>query len=290
MHGFFHTMTDQTIALCEATLIASQGLLIMEWKKFMCVSVWLLAMWLPLTSDAATITNSPPCMPYIGEQFSFDVSWEFINAGSATMNISAKDQGWQVKTLARTNKFLDVFRKVRDTITAEGLCVNGHMQSTIFNADLKERKYSAKKYARFLWKKNQVSYTQHENVELFDVPAGHLSVIDAFLAVRQLELKAGQTLSIPIFDSRKRYEILVNVMEKKQRLKAPWGEKVNCILIKPKLKTAGIFASKGEMTVWMTDDKRHIPIRVRAKIKFGRIFADLTGYSKSGPIVASAAN
>ena len=239
----------------------------------------MLALWLPMTSHAATDTTALPCMPYIGEHFSFDVSWEFINAGSATMHISAKDQGWQVKTLARTNKFLDVFRKVRDTITAEGLCVDGHMQSTLFDADLKERKYSAKKYARFLWEKNQVSYTQHENTEFFDVPAGHLSVIDAFLAVRQMELKPGQTLSVPIFDSRKRYEIIVNVMDKRERLKAPWGEEVDCILINPKLKTEGIFASKGEMTVWMTDDKRHIPIRMRAKIKFGHVFADLTGYS-----------
>jgi hypothetical protein len=241
--------------------------------------IWLFTAYLPLTAGAAIVSKAPPCMPYIGEQFSFDVSWEFINAGSATMSIGAKDRGWQVITLARTNKFLDIFRKVRDTITAEGLCVDGHMQSTVFDANLKERKYSAKKYVRFLWKKNKVSYTQHENTELFDVPAGHLSIIDAFLAVRQMDLKPGQSLSVPIFDSRKRYEIIVNIMEKKERLKAPWGEVVNCIVIKPKLKTEGIFASKGEMTVWMTDDKRHLPIRMRAKIKFGRIFADLTGYS-----------
>jgi hypothetical protein len=134
---------------------------------------------------------------------------------------------------------------------------------------------------RFLWKKNQVSYTQHGNMELFDVPAGHLSVTDAFLAVRQMDLKAGQTLSIPVFDSRKRYEIIVNVMNEKERLKTPWGEEVDCIIIKPQLKTAGIFARKGKMTVWLTDDKRHIPIRMQAKIKFGRIFADLTGYSNN---------
>ena len=241
--------------------------------------IWLFTVWLPVTSHAATATKALPCMPYVGEQFSFDVGWEFINAGSATMNISAKNQGWQVKTFARTNKVLDVFKKVRDTITAEGLCVNGQMQSTVFDADLKERKYSAKKYVRFLWKKNQVSYTQHKNTELFDVPAGHLSVIDAFLAVRKLDLTPGQTLNIPVFDSRKRYEVIVNVMDKKKRLKTPWGEEVDCIVIKPKLKTEGIFASKGEMTIWMTDDKRHIPIKMRAKIKFGRVFAHLTGYS-----------
>ncbi len=229
----------------------------------------------------AAIDKGSPCMPYIGEHLSFNVGWEFINAGLATMDIlPAAQGGWQAKTFARTNKVLDIFKKVRDYITAEGVCVDGHMQSTLFDANLHERKYKARKRTEFLWQKNQVTHTQNQITEYFDVPAGHLSVIDAFLAVRNLDLKPGQTLAVPIFDSRKRYEIQVNVMQKKQTLKAPWGERVRCIIVKPKLKTAGIFTNRGEMTLWLTDDARHIPIKLMAKIKFGRIFAHLTGYSK----------
>jgi len=32
------------------------------------------------------------------------------------------------------------------------------------------------------------------------------------------------------------------------------------------------------MTLWMTDDARHIPIKLKAKIKFGHIYAHLTSY------------
>ena len=227
---------------------------------------------------------STPCMPYAGEHLGFSVNWEFINAGSATMDISAVgSNGWQVKTFARTNKALDIFRKVRDYITAEGVCVNGKMQSTLFDADLHERKYTAKKRTEYLWKENKVSHTQNKVTELFDVDAGHLSVIDAFLAVRGLELTPGKMIKIPVFDSRKRYEIEVTVLDKKEILKAPWGEKVECILVRPKLKTEGIFTNKGEMTLWMTNDQRHIPIKMAAKIKFGRIFAHLNAYRKATP-------
>ena len=229
-------------------------------------------------------TPSTPCMPYTGEHLGFSVNWEFINAGSATMDISAVgSNGWQVKTFARTNKALDIFRKVRDHITATGVCVNGKMQSTLFDADLHERKYTAKKRTEFLWKENKVSHTQNKVTELFDVDAGHLSVIDAFLAVRGLELTPGKVIKIPVFDSRKRYEIEVTVLAKKETLKAPWGEKVECILVRPKLKTEGIFTNKGEMTLWMTNDQRHIPIKMAAKIKFGRIFAHLNAYRKATP-------
>jgi len=172
---------------------------------------------------------------------------------------------------------------VRDKITAEGLCINGRMQSTVFDADLHERKYSAKKRTDFLWQKNQVTHTQNQVTEHFDVEAGHLSVIDAFLAVRGQTLTPGQTLTIPIFDSRKKYELVVEVLAKKETLKAPWGEKISCILVKPKLKTAGIFTNKGEMLLWMSDDERHIPMKMMAKIKFGRVFARLSSYSKDSP-------
>jgi len=221
------------------------------------------------------------CMPFIGEHLGFNIGWEFINAGSTSLDIVPTEHGWQAKTFARTNKVLDVFRKVRDYITAEGLCVDGRIQSTLFKADLHERKYTAKKRTDYLWRENKVTHTQNQITEHFDVPAGHLSVIDAFLAVRGLKLTPGETVNIPIFDSRKQYELEVNVLPKKEILKAPWGEKVSCILVKPKLKTAGIFTNKGDMLLWMTDDERHIPIKLMAKIKFGRIFARLTDYKFS---------
>ena len=241
---------------------------------------WLLAICLPMAAHGTTPAQ-PACMPYTGEAMTFDVGWEFINAGSAIMQIVAKDDGWQVKTFARTNKVLDVFKKVRDTITAEGICVNGKMQSTLFDANLQERKYTAKKSASFLWQENKVRFIQNGVTEYFDVPAGHLSVIDAFLAVRNLKLEAGQTVMVPVFDSRKRYEIEVSILPKKERLTTPWGTEVDCIVVIPKLKTEGIFASKGEMKLWMTDDEHHIPLRMSAKIKIGRIITHLTGYSRA---------
>ena len=251
----------------------------------------LLAICISVQSAYAEIAASETpisCMPYSGEHLSFDVGWEFINAGSATMDISASQSGWQVKTFARTNKALDIFRKVRDYITAEGICVNDHMQSTLFDANLHERKYKAVKRTDFLWKENKVTHTQNQVTEHFDVPAGHLSVIDAFLAVRNLKLTPGQLIKIPVFDSRKRYEIEVTIAQEKKVLKAPWGEKVSCLIVKPKLLSEGIFTNKGEMTLYMTDDERHIPIQLVAKIKFGRIFANLTGYAKSAAKVALA--
>ncbi|MDQ6993303.1 MAG: DUF3108 domain-containing protein [Mariprofundus sp.] len=39
------------------------------------------------------------------------------------------------------------------------------------------------------------------------------------------------------------------------------------------------------MTVWMSDDSRHIPLKIKVKIKFGHIVAHLTKYSNSAPLI-----
>ncbi|RME53039.1 MAG: DUF3108 domain-containing protein [Caldilineae bacterium] len=218
------------------------------------------------------------CMPFGGERMSFSVGWEFINAGTATMTIDATDDGWSVNTFARTNRFLDLFKKVRDSIVARGVCTSHGMQSTVFDLEQHERKYHAKKQTRFLWQKGLVTFTQNGKTDAYNVPSGHLSVMDAFLKTRAMPLRPGTQISIPVFDSRKKYLVVVNVGQHRKKLRAPWGGFVDCIMVEPQLKTEGIFSSTGKIRIWMTDDARHIPIKMTAKIKIGHIVAILDDY------------
>jgi len=216
--------------------------------------------------------------PFHGESMKFSVGWEFVNAGTASMHFSNQgDEGYRIDTDARTNSFFDMFKKVRDTITSEGVFVEGKPQSTLFALDQNERKYHAKKRTDFLWKENKVNYTQNGKTDSYKVPAGHLNVMDAFFLTRTLTVEEGKVLKIPVFDSRKKYEIEIRLL-KKEMLRAPWGKLVECLVIEPKLKSEGIFTSVGTMKVWLTNDERRIPLKMTAKIKIGRIIARLTSY------------
>jgi len=225
--------------------------------------------------------ESPPpadSLPFAGEVMKFDVGWEFVIAGTATMNFSRDGKGgYRIDTDARTNSFFDMFKKVRDTIISEGVFVNGKPQSTLFELDQNERSYHASKKTEFLWKKGKVRYTQDKKTDIYKVPAGHLNVMDAFYLTRTLPVVEGKVLKIPVFDSRKRYEIEVSLI-KREKLSAPWGKTVDCLVIEPKLKSEGIFTSVGTMQIWVTDDERRVPLKMTAKIKIGRIIARLTNY------------
>jgi len=238
----------------------------------------LLLILLCLICTPAKAATSEQCMPFGGERLLFSVGWEFITAGTADMRIEADETGYSVTSYANSNSFLDTFKKVRDTIISAGDCVDGKMQSTLFSIEQNEGTYHSTKEVNFLYKENRITHTQSGKTDSYDVPAGHLNAIDAFMRVRKMELKPGMQIRIPIFDSRKQYEVVVDVV-KRQKMFAPWGKPVDTLVIIPRLKTEGIFSSKGTIKLWLTDDARHIPLKMTAKIKFGRIVATLNKYS-----------
>jgi hypothetical protein len=80
---------------------------------------------------------------------------------------------------------------------------------------------------------------------------------------------------IDIFDSEKLYKAEVRVL-KKEVLETPAG-KFNTVLIKPIVKSEGIFFGKGDILIWLTDDSRRIPVKLKTKIPFGSVKAILVG-------------
>ena len=231
----------------------------------------------PLPASAAAA--APGCMPYVGERMTFQVGWEFVDAGTATMSVGRQGKdGYRIDTEAKTNKFFDMFKKVRDTIVSEGICREGKAQSTVFDLHQHEGHYQAVKQTRFLWRQGKVTYAHDGKTKTFDVPAGYLNVMDAFYTVRRLPLKVGETLRLPVFDSGKKYDVEVHVLKTEYQYMPGTGKRTPCLVIVPRLETAGIFSSVGTMKIWLSNDARRIPLMMTAKIKFGRIIAKLIGY------------
>jgi len=50
-------------------------------------------------------------------------------------------------------------------------------------------------------------------------------------------------------------------------------------VIKPLLKSAGIFARTGDMHIWLTDDERRMPVLMKSKVRIGSIVVTLVGGS-----------
>ena len=63
-------------------------------------------------------------------------------------------------------------------------------------------------------------------------------------------------------------------------LPKPLGKKVPTVIVEPVLaEGTGLFVKEGRLKVWLTDDARRIPVRMRAKVAIGSVSADLESYT-----------
>ena len=94
-------------------------------------------------------------------------------------------------------------------------------------------------------------------------------VLSAIYFIRTQPLQVGKTFEVFIGDGGRVYKIPVKVVEKK-RMKTILG-RVDVLRVTPELFGPDrlIDEEKGEFSIWITDDERHIPVRGRIKTDYG---------------------
>jgi len=94
-------------------------------------------------------------------------------------------------------------------------------------------------------------------------------VLSAIYFIRTQPLEVGKTFDVYIGDGGRVYTTPVKVVEKK-RMKTILG-RVDVLHVQPELfgKDRLIDDEKGEFSIWITDDARHIPVGGRVKTDYG---------------------
>jgi len=101
--------------------------------------------------------------------------------------------------------------------------------------------------------------------------------LSSFYYFRSVALQVGKSSFIDIFDCKKLWNTEVQVL-RREEIETPLGH-FKTVVIKPILKSEGIFARTGDMFIWLTDDERRIPVLMKSKVKIGSITATLVGGS-----------
>jgi hypothetical protein len=92
--------------------------------------------------------------------------------------------------------------------------------------------------------------------------------------LRDLDLTPGRTHSFTVFADGKIYTLVAKVTGR-QTLETPAGT-FHTVIVEPKMQGGGIFRDEdASLTIWYTDDARHIPVRIRSEVKVGTITANL---------------
>jgi len=65
---------------------------------------------------------------------------------------------------------------------------------------------------------------------------------------------------------------------RRERIVVPAGT-FNAIVVRPTIKTKGIFAEDGEAELWLSDDDRRMVLQLKTKVSFGTLSLFLRSYT-----------
>jgi Protein of unknown function (DUF3108) len=232
----------------------------------------------------------------IPEKFVYDLTWTGIKAGTASLEITNDGSKVKITSTARSAKWVSFFYTVDDRIEStlvknekspisSHICKEGKTGSpgeSFFigkplNYRLRVREGRHRRDKEILFdlsrgKATYIDYLGNEKKEV-DVPRSVLDPVSSLYYVRTLNLVVGEPAFVTIFDSKRVWNIEVQVL-RREKVSLPIGT-FDAIVIKPLMKSEGIFYRKGDIFIWLTDDMKRIPIKLQTRVAVGYVTATL---------------
>lgn len=216
-----------------------------------------------------------------GETITFKVFYTvvgaYFGAGEATFTTTLERLNnkpvYHVVGDGKTYSFYDNFFKVRDKY--ETYIDTATLQPLRFIRNIYEGGY--KKFENVTF--NKSTNTAVTNDGVYKTPECIQDVLSAIFYARNIDFdkyKSGDKITFSMFLDNEVYEMYIRYLGK-ETVKTKYG-KFRAVKFKPLLIKGTIFEGGEKMTVWVSDDKNHIPIRVESPISVGSVKVDMISY------------
>lgn len=216
-----------------------------------------------------------------GESVSFNVFYSviglYVNAGTANFSVGLEKFGhkpvYHVTGVGTSNSSYDWIFKVRDKY--ETFIDTSTMQPLKFLRNVEEGGYKINENVTFNKEQNIAVTTKG----VFKVPACVQDVLSSIYYARNIDFskyKVDDRIPFTMFLDNEVYNLYIKYLGKEE-IKTKYG-KFRAIKFKPLLVKGTIFSGGEKMTVWVTDDANHVPLRIESPIVIGSIKVDMMGY------------
>jgi len=239
-----------------------------------------------LLTAAAARADERPFGP--GERLTFRITYLHLLAGRAWLSVESPAKGGGALRFveeARSEGFFAwLFRfRVDDRTIAEWDPGTGCSRG--IEKHLREGKVARDQTVRFDAETSTAIVSDPKVAATrFDVEPCILDVLSALYVTRLRGVSEDSALELPVFDNGKRFELGVRLVGRDTLdLPAPLGPRVKALVVEPQLaEGTGLFVRKGRLQIWLTDDARRIPVRMRSKVPVGSVSADLESCELAG--------
>ena len=224
----------------------------------------------PASAPERPTTRRANVVPFrVGEKMTYQAKVNFLNAGTATMSVEG------IEEIRGRPTYHTVF-DVRGRVLM--FHVNDHYESWFDTASLvslhhvqhiDETKNSADRTYDFYPERKVYVRNGVENPSVAE-PLDEGSFV---YFMRSVPLEVGKTYEFNRYYHVDRNPVVIQVV-RKEHIKVPAGE-FDAIVVKPIIKSKGLFSEHGEAEVWFSDDSTRKLLRLKSKLPFGTLYLEL---------------
>lgn len=221
----------------------------------------------------------------VGEYLKYRIHYGIINAGIAEIQVKGTStrNGRPVYHLVgkgRSVGMAEWFFKTRDTYIS--YVDQQAMIPWEFIRDVDEGGYIIKRHLMFDHYENTVRDLDQKPVKTYQIPENAQDLLSSFYYARCLPTEAlqkGEMLPVEMFLDHERFAFRLKYLGK-QTIETRFGV-IRCKKFIPVVQSGRVFSDKEGLSLWVTDDKNKIPVRLEAELAVGSIKMDLIEFKNN---------
>ena len=242
--------------------------------RLLCLALALAARHAPLLAQGAAM----PVPWAVGERLDYDVKFGPMHVGNGSMEVLGNDNvrnrpTWHIMFRVKGGTFFyhvdDKFESWIETTTGSSL---RHKQD--MNEGRRDRERTFEIFPE------RPSYIEDDKPEKPSVE-NPLDDGSFLYFIRTVPLEVGKTYEFNRYYHVDRNPVVIQVV-RKEHIKVPAGE-FDAIVVKPIIKSKGLFSENGQAEVWFSDDSTRTLLRLKSKLPFGTLYLELKDREAGSP-------
>lgn len=250
-------------------------------------SAFLLAV--PVVRASPTGTNAPVRPTFwfpVGEELVYTVYWGIVPVGESrliTRWVTHEDEErLSIYYRTRSNKVIATVYPVDDVI--ESVIDPATFRPLRFTKNLKEGRHRYNEETTFDYELMQADWRSHVTMagRRYPIEEDTRDLLCFMYHLRKAGFSKGQKQSHKVMADEKIYDLTIEVGDKKKRIKIDDYGKISCLKLTPKAEFDGLFVRNRDITMWVSDDPRHLVTKIIADLPFANIRAVLSKVNGPG--------
>jgi hypothetical protein len=253
-------------------------------RTFLIFSFFLLSNYLNCQNsngESAPLENSSYNSFKAGEWLKFRIHYGIFNASEAILSVKEdtinSEKVYKAIAIGRTTGLARLFFKVEDLY--ESYFSKNFVRPLISKRNVLEGSYTKNVIVKYDHIKNIATVTDLEKNETnkISIVKNVQDLVSTFYYLRNhfdvKKLKINDFIKITMFIDSENYNFKMKFLGY-ENLKTKFGE-INCLKFRPIVESERIFNNSESLTLWISNDKNKIPIKIKAGLRIGSIDADL---------------